>query len=183
MASEITPMIIPTRSICDDFMSPVEYAMALGGVLMGSDIAKDAERATPMSSVPIPPYSPRAGPIPLPTAASMGIISAVAAEFEINVDNVQQITPPPIITSSVGQLLKGIAFTNVPARPVLFITVPRAKPPATIHRQAQSISFKSFDFIMRVIENTPMGISATTYEFMPTTFSNIHKRMVTTSVA
>ena len=56
--SEITPKITPTRSICDDFMSTVEWAMALGGVLMGSDIANEADSATPMSNVPMPPYSP-----------------------------------------------------------------------------------------------------------------------------
>ena len=39
--------------------------------------------------------------------------SAVAAEFEINVDNTQQITPLPIITASTGQLPNGMALTKV----------------------------------------------------------------------
>ena len=48
-------MITPTRNMCDDLMSPVECAMALGGVLMGNAIANDADRATPMSKVLMPP--------------------------------------------------------------------------------------------------------------------------------
>ena len=59
---------------------------------------------------------------------------------------------------------------------------PSAKPPATIHRQAQSMSFRSLDFIIRVMAKTPIGNSATTYEFIPVHFSNIHKRMVIANV-
>ena len=131
IASEMTPIIIPIRSMCDDLMSPVECAMALGGVLMGRDIANEADNAMPMSMVPIPPYSSNDVPSPLPTAAIMGTMSAVAAEFDINVDNTQHIMPPPINITNTGQCPNGIALTNVMARPVLFITAPRAKPPAT----------------------------------------------------
>ena len=82
--SEIVPITIPVRNICDVFISPVEYAIAFGGVLIGNDIAKDADIATPISNVPTPPYTPRDGPMPLPTATMIGTMSAVAAEFDIN---------------------------------------------------------------------------------------------------
>ena len=53
---------------------------------------------------------------------------------------------------------------------------------AYIHKHAQSISLRSLDFIILVIANTPIGKRATTYELMPVTFSNIHKRIVTARV-
>ena len=180
--SDMTPMMTPMMHICDDLIRPVEYAMAFGGVLMGRAIANDAESAIPINNVPIPPYSSSMGPIPFPTAARIGIIRAAAAEFEINVDNNQQMTPLPTNTSRTGQSVKGIDSTRVLARPVLSIPTPSANPPATIHSTAQSISFKSFDFIILVRLNTPTGISATIYELIPVSFSNIHNAMVTASV-
>ena len=176
--SDITPMVIPATNICLVFMSPVEYAIAFGGVLMGNDIANDAAMATPTSSVPIPPYSPRGPSMPLPTATMMGTISAVAAEFEMNCESNQQTNPPPMSTTIAGQLSNGIAWTRLSASPVFDMPSPSAKPPATIHRQAQSISFRSLDFIIRVIAKTPMGNRATTYELIPVTFSNIQSRIV-----
>ena len=163
-------------------MSPVEYAIALGGVLIGSDIANEAAIATPTSSVPMPPYSPSGPSIPLPTATMIGTMSAVAAELEMNCDSNQQMSPPPTSTAITGQLSNGIAFTRLSARPVFDMPSPSAKPPATIHRQAQSMSLRSLDLMILVMANTPMGNSATTYELMPVTFSNIQSRIVTASV-
>ena len=70
-------MIIPVMNICFVFMRPVEYAIALGGVLIGNDIANDAAMATPTSSVPTPPKSPNASFMPVPTATMIGTINAV----------------------------------------------------------------------------------------------------------
>lgn len=48
-------MVMPVTNICFVLMSPVEYAIAFGGVLIGKDIANDAAIATPIRSVHIPP--------------------------------------------------------------------------------------------------------------------------------
>lgn len=55
ITSAMTPTSIPVTNICLVFIRPVEYAMALGGVLIGRDIANDAAIATPTSNVPTPP--------------------------------------------------------------------------------------------------------------------------------
>ena len=52
------PMVIPVLSISFCLTSPVEKAIALGGVEMGRHMALDAARAIPMMMVEVPPMAP-----------------------------------------------------------------------------------------------------------------------------
>ena len=59
--------------------SPVEKAIALGGVEMGRHMALDAARAIPMMTVEVPPMAPSLSPIPVQTTARIGTRRAAVA--------------------------------------------------------------------------------------------------------
>ena len=65
--------------MCFCCISPVENAMAFGGVEIGSDIALDAAMAIPMSTVDVPPMILSLSPIPSHTTVRIGIIRAAVA--------------------------------------------------------------------------------------------------------
>ena len=76
-------MISPIFSMSFCFTSPVEYAMALGGVEIGRHMALDADKAIPMMIVLVPPIEPSKSPIPVHTTASIGTRSAAVAVCEM----------------------------------------------------------------------------------------------------
>ena len=61
----------------------VAYAMAFGGVEIGSTIALDAAMATPMSTVDVPPMPLSLSPIAVQTTTRIGISRAAVAEFDM----------------------------------------------------------------------------------------------------
>ena len=93
---------------------------------------------------------------------SIGTIRAAEAELEMNVDNSQQSRPAPMRTMNTGNSLNGMLCTMAFARPDSFMPVPRAKPPATIHSNDQSIVFMSSELMMPNAEKAPTGNRATT---------------------
>ena len=81
------PMMRPIFIIWFCFTKPVEWAMALGGVLMGRAIATDAATAMPISTVGVPPMPSRAEPIPRHTTARIGTNKAAVAVFEMKLES------------------------------------------------------------------------------------------------
>ena len=83
-----TPTIIPTVAICLVVIIPVEAARALGGVLTGRHIARDAEIAIPTIIAGTPPIDSNAGlpDIALPTTTRIGTTRFAAAELEMKLE-------------------------------------------------------------------------------------------------
>ena len=79
---------------------------------------------------------------------------------------------------------KGILLIAFSARPVPFIALPRAKPPATIQITDQSISCRSFAVMTLVMANTAIGSMATVFALMPNRFlPATHRKIVRIKVA
>ena len=70
-------------------MSPVECAMAFGGVEIGNSIASEQVTATVTISVAAPPIPSKPGvpAIPVATAARIGMSRAEAAEWEMKFES------------------------------------------------------------------------------------------------
>ena len=77
--------MIPTVAICLVVIMPVECANALGGVLTGRHIARDAEMAIPTIIAGTPPSDSNPGfpDIALPTTIRIGTTRLDAAELEM----------------------------------------------------------------------------------------------------
>ena len=79
-------MMIPTFIMSFCVIKPVEWAIALGGVLIGRIIETDDDIATPTISADGPPIDANASPatgselIPLATSPRIGARSDAAAE-------------------------------------------------------------------------------------------------------
>ena len=84
----IIPTVIPTFSISFCLTSPVENAIAFGGVDIGRHIALDAATAKPTKMVVVPPIAPKESPIPLQTVARMGASSAAVAVLLMKLDRI-----------------------------------------------------------------------------------------------
>ncbi len=81
------------------------------------------------------------------------------------------------------QAPNGILLMAFSAKPVPFIALPKAKPPATIQMTDQSISCKSFAVITPQNANTAIGSIATVFALMPNrSFPLIHKNIVSRKV-
>ena len=81
--SPMAPIMRPTFSISFCLIMPVACASALGGVLMGSTIARDEPRATPTNKVSTPPMGCSVSRILIPAMARMGTNNAAVAVCEI----------------------------------------------------------------------------------------------------
>ena len=81
-------------------------------------------------------------------------------------------------TTTTDMEPNGIASIRTLARPVCCRQVPRANPPATSHRTLQLISLMSSLVNIPVQVRTPSGISATTLELIPVSFSVAQRRIV-----
>ena len=78
----MTPIITPAFVISFVVTSPVEWASALGGVLIGNSIANDVQSTAPMTRVFAPPTGSRVSPIPTATAQRIGTIRLAEAVLE-----------------------------------------------------------------------------------------------------
>ena len=81
-------MQTPSFTISRCSTRPVEWAMALGGVLMGRHMETEAAMAIPMSTVFTPPMELMESPIALQTTAKMGTKRAAVAVLEIKLESV-----------------------------------------------------------------------------------------------
>ena len=104
-------------SVCE--MMPVEDAMALGGVEIGSVIASDAAMAVPKSSVLSPPTARRVSPMPEPTAQRIGMSRAAVAELEMKLESSQQMVPAEMSTTRGDHEPNGMEWTRSVASPDL----------------------------------------------------------------
>ena len=85
--------------------------MALGGVLIGSDIAQLAATAMPRIMVEVPPLGTSASPITSHTKVKIGISNAAVAVFEIKLLRAKQ-SIPEIIRITIGfHSPNGMLFT------------------------------------------------------------------------
>ena len=107
-----TPTMTPTVRMCLTSTMPVLKAIALGGVLTGNIIARDADNVTPKISVKIPPNGSRTLPIPVPTATIIGIMRAAVAVLEMMFEKNQHTRPAPMITTIGDHCPNGIAPTK-----------------------------------------------------------------------
>ena len=156
--------------------------MALGGVEIGNDIAQLAETAIPMSTVEVPPMMSSESPIPLQTTERIGISKAAVAVFEMKFDKAKH-TKPLITRMTIGlSEPKGILLIAFSAKPVPFIAIPRAKPPATIQITAQSIFCKSLAVITPVNANTAIGSMAVVLALIPNCLPNTQRMIVAAKV-
>ena len=78
---------MPIFSISFCLTSPVEWAIALGGVLIGRHIAHEAAMALPIRIAEVPPIIFKESPMPWQTTARIGINRAAVAVFEIKLES------------------------------------------------------------------------------------------------
>ena len=73
---------MPIFSISFCLTSPVEWAIALGGVLIGRHIAHEAAMAIPIRIAEVPPMIFKESPMPWQTTARIGQAGIVKPEAE-----------------------------------------------------------------------------------------------------
>ena len=99
---------MPIFSISFCLTSPVEWAIALGGVLIGRHIAHEAAMAIPIRIAEVPPMIFKESPMPWQTTARIGINRAAVAVFEIKLACKYHIRPDTACMTMGYQLPKGI---------------------------------------------------------------------------
>lgn len=79
----MTPIIKPIRIICFCSIRPVACANAFGGVEIGSTMASDEPKATPISRVETPPKAAKFSAADIPAKARIGISKLAVAVCEM----------------------------------------------------------------------------------------------------
>lgn len=169
---KITPKmvtIVPDFAICFEVISPLEKAIAFGGVLIGSVMASDAATPTATTFRPTDVFG---------IAITIGISIAAAAVLDMKLLN--KITATiNILTSTIGLVFSmGNKLKKYSPKPVALIAVESDKAPPTSNNTGQSIFDKSLLVIIPVAVNINTGTMAATAAGIPVKLEVIHKTTV-----